>query len=60
MNQSSLILNNAIEAFLTERGFYTKPLEEMEQLMGPITFRSYMALEKARLKAELIEREAGE
>jgi hypothetical protein len=32
----------------------------MEQLMGPITFRSYMALEKARLKAELIEREAGE
>jgi len=59
-NISTQITTDAIELFLTKQGFYNKPLEEMEHVMGPISFAAYNALEVARLEAQLIEIEQGE
>lgn len=48
------LLKEAIETFLKERGFYDYPIDELEDLMGPIAFRAFHKLELARLKAELL------
>lgn len=55
-NISTRITTDAIEIFLTKQGFYNKPLEEMEEIMGTISFEAYNALEIARLEAIELEK----
>ncbi len=59
-NVEAQILSDAIKTFLTKRGFYDLPSEEMKQKMGPVVFEAFNALETARLKVQLHEIEAEE